>query len=245
MTNPSLRRLKFSLLDFGSIAQFPQYFDIVSHLHGFKFTSAPQHLLISSLLMLFLNDRTMRLTFSLPCLLVVLTVISVVVALPALDSVTSSVSSLVPRRPQDESQHADPHAHLLARRSEIYELEKRQQVNCTNRYALFFTECWDILNIHDYLVAPGTGWINTVRHCQNTGGNTWDNDGSNCCVDGEPWSTCYLRLAIPGSNHDCTSASTGRCGDSMIDDINVAPAIYPYVRYTVKNIYGRDAQSPY
>ncbi|KAL8903620.1 MAG: hypothetical protein Q9207_003795 [Kuettlingeria erythrocarpa] len=128
-------------------------------------------------------------------------------------------------------------AHLYKRKAEIYELEKRQQINCTNPNALFFEECWAILEIQNYLVAPGTGWINTIRYCQKSGGNTWDNDGSNCCVPGEAWSTCYLRMAIPGSSHDCTSASGGRCSESMIDDIDVAPEIYPYVRYTVKNIY--------
>ncbi|KAL8758974.1 MAG: hypothetical protein Q9184_003754 [Pyrenodesmia sp. 2 TL-2023] len=128
-------------------------------------------------------------------------------------------------------------AHLHKRKAEIFELEKRQQVNCTNPYALFFEECWDILKIQDYLVAPETGWINTIRYCQDRGGNTWDNDGSNCCVTGEAWSTCYLRMAVPGSSHDCTSASGGRCGESMIDSINVADEVRPFVRYTVKNIY--------
>lgn len=190
----------------------------------------------------------MRLSFSLPCFLVVLTAISVTFSLPTFDSFGSTLwsgpSALSSWTPQKSHHNSDPHAHLHARRSEIYELEKRQQINCTNPYALFFTECWTILNIHDYLVAPGTGWINTVRTCQDKGGNSWDNDGSNCCVKNEPWSTCFLRLAIPGSNHDCTSASGGRCSDSMVDDINVAEVIHPYVRYTVKNIYGTDSPSP-
>ncbi|KAL8921132.1 MAG: hypothetical protein Q9208_005885 [Pyrenodesmia sp. 3 TL-2023] len=128
-------------------------------------------------------------------------------------------------------------AHLHKRKAEIFELEKRQQINCTNPNALFFEDCWDILKIQDYLVAPETGWINTIRTCQDSGGNTWDNDGSTCCVAGEAWSTCYLRMAIPGSSSDCTSASGGRCSESMLDNIDVAPEVRPFVRYTVKNIY--------
>lgn len=190
-----------------------------------------------------LSDRNMRLPSSLPCVLAVLAGLTVTYSLPTFDTVRStlwghqpSFFSRTKRSPQEAH-----YAHLAKRSAEIYELEKRQQVNCTDPYALFFTDCWKILNMKDYLVAPGTGWINTVRYCQNSGGVNSDNDGSNCCVANEPWSTCYLRLAIPGSAHDCTSPSGGRCTDGMINDIKVDPRIYPYVRYTVKNIYGTPA----
>ncbi|KAL8648231.1 MAG: hypothetical protein Q9210_005108 [Variospora velana] len=187
----------------------------------------------------------LSLALSLRGLLVLLATISVTSSLPQIPTVESLRSSLLggptalgAQRAREKIQGEGKHAHLYARRAEIFELEKRQQVNCTNPGALFFTQCWNILNIQDYLTDPKTGWVNTVRTCQNSGGNTWDNDGSNCCVSGEPWSTCYIRLAIPGSNHDCTSASVGRCSDSMVDDIVVEdPELKPYVRYTIKNIY--------
>ncbi|KAL9025857.1 MAG: hypothetical protein Q9196_005394, partial [Gyalolechia fulgens] len=154
--------------------------------------------------------------------------------MPTLDSLLPT--SPVSRVPESNSVYASAAAHLNKRRAEIYELEKRQMVNCTDPYALFFTECWDILQIHDYLVAPKTGWINTVRYCENTG-NSAENDGATCCVRGEAWATCYLRLACPGSNFDCTSTSGGRCTDAMVSAIKVDPSIHPFVRYTVKNIY--------
>lgn len=187
----------------------------------------------------------MRACSFLPSLLVVLTTVSLTLSLPALDAVrstpwprSSTLNSRVSHKAPKMDHDTAARAHLHKRKAEIIELEKRQQVNCTNPNALFFESCWDILKIQDYLVAPETGWINTIRYCQDSGGNTWDNDGSNCCVTGEAWSTCYLRMAIPGSSHDCTSASGGRCSESMIDDIDVADEIRPFVRYTVKNIYG-------
>lgn len=208
---------------------------------------------ISYLSMLFhsLHDSNMPLFLSLRGLLVLLTASSVAFSLPQVPTIESVRASLPhpptapgPQSPQEKIQGGSKHAHLLARRAEIHELEKRQQVNCTNPEALFFTQCWIILNIQDYLIAPGTGWINTVRTCQDTGGNTWDNDGSTCCVKDEPWSTCYTRLNVKGANIDCTSASTGRCSESMLSNIKVTdPELFPYVRYTLKNIYGK--QSPW
>ncbi|KAL8944936.1 MAG: hypothetical protein Q9216_000097 [Gyalolechia sp. 2 TL-2023] len=176
----------------------------------------------------------------LSCVLVVLASISLTHSLPTLDSTAPTVwrrpTSLVPREPETNSVHASAAAHLKKRGAEIYELEKRQMVNCTNPDALFFSDCWDILQIFDYLVAPETGWINTVRYCENEG-NSWENDGSTCCVKGEAWANCYLRLACPGNNFDCTSTSGGRCTDAMIGFIEADPSLYPFIRYTVKNIY--------
>lgn len=178
------------------------------------------------------------------CIVVVLNAISLSYSLPTIDSVGTqlqeheSIGSISRTELRGDGREPHQYAHLLERRAEIYELEKRQQINCTNPNALFFSECWDILNIHEYLVNPTTGWIATTRTCQNRGGNNWDNDGSTCCVPGEAWATCYLRLAIPGFNYDCTSTSGDRCDSSMIGLINVDPSIRPYVRYTVKNIYG-------
>ncbi|KAL8834648.1 MAG: hypothetical protein Q9170_003650 [Blastenia crenularia] len=188
----------------------------------------------------------MRLLSSLPGVLVLLSAVSLTFSLPTLDSISSRIwrrpTALVSRRPQSKPSFTDVSAHLNKRRAEIYELEKRQMINCTDPNALFFEDCWDILKIHDYLVAPVTGWINTVRYCENEG-NSWENDGASCCVKGEPWSTCYLRLACPGSAFDCTSPSGGRCTDAMISAIRVDPSIHPYARYTVKNIYCRSCQN--
>ena len=162
-------------------------------------------------------------------------------ALPTvtLEDLRSNLGLPVPRSsPQIKKTPLEVHhEHLLSRRGHVEELEKRQQVTCKNPDALFFAECWDILDIPAYLTAPQTGWINTVRTCQDEGGRPEDNDGSSCCVDGEAWATCYLRLAIPGTAADCTSPSGDRCDQALINQIQVAEVVHPYVRYTVKNIY--------
>ncbi|KAL8970640.1 MAG: hypothetical protein Q9197_003707 [Variospora fuerteventurae] len=184
---------------------------------------------------------------SLRGLLVLLATISVASSLPQIPTVESLRSSLPGRptalgaqRAREKIQGEGKHAHLYARRAEIFELEKRQQVNCTVPDALFFTECWQILNIHDYLTDSQTGWFSTTRICQNEAGSSGENAGNGCCTPGEPWSSCYLRLAIPKSNHDCTGANVNRCPEGMVNDIVVEdPVLVPYVRYTVKNIFGK------
>lgn len=181
--------------------------------------------------------RNMRLPCLLSCIFLVLTAVPSAYSLPTIDAVRSISSSTT--GPLGGDGRAPHHwQHLHKRRAEIHELEKRQQVNCTDPYAFFFSECWGILNIQDYLIDPETGWIATTRICQDSGGRNEDNNGANCCRKDEPWSTCYLRLAIPGSDHDCTSTSVDRCDAAMIQGIKVDPSIHPYVRYTVKNIYG-------
>ena len=181
--------------------------------------------------------RNMRSPYSLSFIATVLAAVSGTYSLPTIDSgrsTSSSTTELV----ADDGREPPQFAHLHKRKAAIHELEKRQQVNCTDPNAFFFSECWDILNIKDYLENPETGWIHTTRICQDSGGRNEDNNGANCCRDGEAWSTCYLRLAIPGSAHDCTSTSVDRCDAAMIQGINVHPSIRPYVRYTVKNIFG-------
>ncbi|KAL8920585.1 MAG: hypothetical protein Q9172_004441 [Xanthocarpia lactea] len=182
----------------------------------------------------------MRFPYSLSFILTVLAAVSGTYSLPTIDSGRSTVSSTT-ELVRGDGREPHQYAHLHKREATIHELEKRQQVNCTDPYAFFFSECWDILNIKDYLENPETGWIHTTRICQDSGGRNEDNNGANCCRDGEAWSTCYLRLAIPGSDHDCTSTSVDRCDAAMIQGINVHPSIRPYVRYTVKNIFANSA----
>ncbi|KAL8660141.1 MAG: hypothetical protein Q9226_000047 [Calogaya cf. arnoldii] len=180
--------------------------------------------------------RKRRLPCLLSCCILVLATLPLAHSLPTIDAVRSTPYLTT------ESLKGDgrvPHHwdHLHKRTTEIHELEKRQQVNCTDPAAFFFSECWTILNIHDYLLNPQTGWIATTRICQDSGGRNEDNNGANCCRDQEAWATCYLRLAIPGSDQDCTSTSGDRCDGAMLQTIQVDPSIRPYVRYTVKNIY--------
>ncbi|KAL8993090.1 MAG: hypothetical protein Q9169_006604 [Polycauliona sp. 2 TL-2023] len=175
-----------------------------------------------------------------PCLpsfiFVVLTAVPLIYSHPTIDAVRSPPSSS--REPLG-GDGREPHhwQHLHKRRAEIHELEKRQQVNCTDPLAFFFQECWSILNVNEYLTNPQTGWLATTRICQNSGGRNVDNNGRNCCKKDEPWSTCYLRLAIPKSDYDCTATNVDRCDSAMLQGVNVDPSIEPWVRYTVKNIY--------
>lgn len=195
-----------------------------------------------------LNDPSMRLSpvLSLRVFLVLLATISVTSSLPQIPTIESLRSSLPGgptalgvQRAREKIQGEGKHAHLYARRAEIFELEKRQQVNCTVTDALFFTECWEILNIYDYLTNEKTGWFQTTRICQNEG-NSGENAGNGCCSPGEPWSTCYLRLNLKDTTSSCMSVRPNSCTDGMVSDIKIEdPVLLPYVRYTVKNIFGK------
>ena len=102
--------------------------------------------------------------------------------------------------------------------------------NCTNLQAKFDPSCWYTLDLSDYLVHPTTGWIYTTPKCLG------DDDGTGCCMEGEAWSTCYLRLAHGFDGDDCSEINTQSC--SYDATLAVDPRIAPEVHYIIKNIYG-------
>ena len=66
-------------------------------------------------------------------------------------------------------------------------LEERTQLvggNCSSLTNIEAT-CWSQLHISNYL----SQWVGAHQTCK-TGGS-----GTDCCIAGEPWSTCFIRLA--------------------------------------------------
>ena len=114
---------------------------------------------------------------------------------------------------------------------ETHSLQVRQAPDCNDLGATFFQACYGILNIGAYLDNPVTGWNHTTPTCNDL------EDGANCCLVGEPWTTCYLRLAHGQAGYDCSEINPQSC--SYNPQMAVNPIIAPEVRYTMKNIYGK------
>ena len=94
--------------------------------------------------------------------------------------------------------------------SPVSNSDGRKVVNCTDPAAAFSTSCWSTLDLSDYLGRAGTGWIYSTPQCKNTRTGTGD-DRSGCCISGELWSTCFVRLASGVSGADCNAISPHRC----------------------------------
>lgn len=116
-------------------------------------------------------------------------------------------------------------------------LERRQTYNCTDMKAAFDARCWEELDLSGYLLDPVTGWNKTQRMCSEVQ-SAENNDGSDCCKTGEPWTTCYLRLAHGGGASDCSQINAQFCSyDSKLDPI-LNETVRPKAQYVMKNIYG-------
>ncbi|KAL8992963.1 MAG: hypothetical protein Q9169_006695 [Polycauliona sp. 2 TL-2023] len=114
----------------------------------------------------------------------------------------------------------------------LSQLIERQELTlelCGNQEAVPDPKCWEIANIPRYLNDPSTGWIQTTPTCA---------DSTRCCIpEDDGWSTCFLRLALPGVGQDCTTLNDRPCTDQTV----LAPldaSIVPQVRNTVLSIYG-------
>ena len=111
-------------------------------------------------------------------------------------------------------------------------VESRALVNCTDAAADFSTQCWDILDIAGYLNDPKTGWKTATPTCSPS-----TSDGSDCCLSGEAWSTCFLRLATGTSSYDCSSVNPARCSINFNPlSTSLSPSIAPQVHYVLVNI---------
>lgn len=103
---------------------------------------------------------------------------------------------------------------------------------CTaNTAAVYDPACWDQLDIPDYLKQ----WNATVPRCRP------DQDGSTCCnpsvTPNEPWSTCFLRLALNDSSIDCTEVNSKTC-DMEPFTLRTGIPNAAQARYAVRNILG-------
>ena len=116
-------------------------------------------------------------------------------------------------------------APLMVTTSPLPSLVERQvDLDCDNPAAIYMSECWAALNIGDYLA----NWNKTTPVCS---------DSAHCCVNGEAWSTCFLRLARNSAGQNCLTLDSGNCV-WQDKSISVDPSIYPQVRYVFKSIYG-------
>ncbi len=145
---------------------------------------------------------------------------------------------------QESMQPLDPLS-LLEQRSydaenvpaSLGRLEERDTYNCTDLRAAFDFRCWNELGLSGYLMDPNMGWNHTVRIC-NEVQSAEDNDGSNCCKVGEPWTTCFLRLAHGTPGQDCSQINSQFCSYQSGLDPYMDDSIKPQVQYVMKNIYG-------
>ena len=110
------------------------------------------------------------------------------------------------------------------------ELEERYIINCTDPKAAFDVSCWGQLDLSDWLNNPTTGWNKTTPVCNAT------QDSATCCIPGEAWTTCFLRLGHGFGGADCTEINAQTCSLDMSQ--NTPPDTTPQVHYVMKNIYG-------
>lgn len=138
---------------------------------------------------------------------------------------------------------------LLQREPDLPLQEKRQTVNCTDLSAAFNSECWQQLQLSNYLLGGGEwglGWNKSTRVCDTESADVNNNDGTNCCLPEEAWTTCYLRLAQGGGTQDCSQINAQFCSMPSENALSagLANSIRPEVQYVQKNIYGIFLASP-
>ena len=132
---------------------------------------------------------------------------------------------------------------LLQREPDLPLQEKRQTVNCTDLSAAFNSQCWQELQLSNFLLGGGEwgeGWNKTTRVCDTQSTDVNNNDGTNCCLPGEAWTTCFLRLAQGGGTQDCSQINAQFCSMPSENALSagLADSIRPEVQYIQKNIYG-------
>ena len=116
-------------------------------------------------------------------------------------------------------------------------LEQRETYNCTDLKAPFDSRCWRELGLSGFLMDPTTGWNHTVRMCSDVE-SAENNDGSDCCKQGEPWTTCFLRLAHGTPGQDCSQINSQFCSYQSDLDPSLDISVKPEIQYIMKNIYG-------
>ncbi|KAL8687472.1 MAG: hypothetical protein Q9218_006364 [Villophora microphyllina] len=107
---------------------------------------------------------------------------------------------------------------------------------CNNDRLNLVPECWDILEIDQYL----TQWRKDTPDCITTGGS-----GSSCChytptalYGQESWSTCFLRLATGGAGAHCDELTLSSCPSTLLGSQHLAPTLDPKIRNQV--LYVKD-----
>lgn len=103
-------------------------------------------------------------------------------------------------------------------------------VNCSDLAASFDETCWGVLDLSDWLNNPTTGWNKTAPICKAT------EDDAKCCVEGVPWTTCFLRLTRGRADEDCSMINAQNCPSNLPNQLD--PNISAEAQYVMKNIYG-------
>jgi hypothetical protein len=109
------------------------------------------------------------------------------------------------------------------------QLNVQPLVNCTDLTSAFDSSCWKTLDLSNYLNNATTGWNKTTSICDIT------HDSSRCCIAGEPWTTCFLRLAHGTGGSDCSEINVQTCSLDMHQTVTADMA--PQVHYVMKTIY--------
>ena len=105
-------------------------------------------------------------------------------------------------------------------------LQRRQSVNCTDPNAITSGSCWEGLHLAEYL----TEWNEKRPICSTINGTP--EDGAHCCAFNEPWSTCFIRLAMGNHGYNCIHINEGICPNFEVD-----ASTAPEVRYILGTMY--------
>ena len=113
---------------------------------------------------------------------------------------------------------------------------KRQSVDCNDLAGVLDGSCWATLGLSDYL----TQWNQSIPVCQ---GSERGSDGSACCISGEAWSTCFLRLGHGYSGADCSEINAQKCSYDATLSKTLDQSIQAQVHYVLATIYGTETPS--
>ena len=107
--------------------------------------------------------------------------------------------------------------------------DRQVDVDCHNPKAVFDSSCWTSLGVTDFLLDDNKGWLKTTPVCS---------DSTRCCLTGEEWSTCFLRLGRGLAGQNCTTLDDQTCTWDNAVSSDLAPNVAAQIRYTIKAIYG-------
>ena len=115
------------------------------------------------------------------------------------------------------------------------DLQSRQTDDeCSSAAQVYRASCWDEFDVSTYL----QNWNQTYSKTTcGTVEDPLDCDTGRTCLSDEPWSSCYLRLALQKAGESCLSLDGQGCDANSKLDPYLAPSILSQVRYTVRSIY--------